>query len=140
MKQIPKTVNALVLRSDFSNQAIWDEICRIIREPIGDWHFLANVNFFDDIEYADITKAQLLELIPKDYNHTFIIVVDRTAISHPDHPLLIVDLSERTGHVFRAVPSEIQGIENNLSIANMDFEEFAETVDEDEIFRGFPKS
>src|SRR5262245_27230345 len=107
MKQIPKTVNALVLRTDFSNQAIWDEICRIIREPVGDWHFLANVNFSDDIEYADITKAQLLGLIPKAYNHTFIIVVDRTAISHPDHPLLFVDWYERTGHEFRAVPSEI---------------------------------
>jgi hypothetical protein len=30
------------------------------------------------------------------------------------------------------------GIENNLSIANMDFEEFAENVDDDGIFRGFP--
>ena len=140
MKQLPRTENALVLRTDFSNQALWEEICRIIREPVGDWHFLANVDFADDVEYANITKAQLLELIPKDYNHTFIIVADRTAISQPDHPLLIVDLYERSGHEFRAVPSEIQGIENNLSIANMDFEEFAEAVDEDGVFRGFPMS
>jgi len=28
---------------------------------------------------------------------------------------------------------------NNLSIANRDFEEFANSVDEDGVFRGFPR-
>jgi hypothetical protein len=31
------------------------------------------------------------------------------------------------------------GVENNLSIANMDFEEFADAVGPDGIFRGFPQ-
>jgi hypothetical protein len=48
-------------------------------------------------------------------------------------------LYERSRHEFRAVSSPVQGIENNLSIANMDFEEFAEAVDEDGVFRGFPE-
>ncbi len=51
-----------------------------------------------------------------------------------------MDLYDGSGHEFRAIPSQIQGIENNLSIANMDFEEFAEAVDEDGVFRGFPQS
>jgi uncharacterized protein YbcV (DUF1398 family) len=140
MKQIPNTENALVLRTDFSNQAAWEEICRTIQKPVGIFRFRANVNFLDDAEYADLTKDQLLALIPKENNHTFIIVVDRIAISLPDYPLLIVDLYEGSGREFRAIPSQIQGIENNLSIANMDFEEFAEAVDENGIFRGFPKS
>jgi uncharacterized protein DUF6924 len=140
MKRIPETENPLVLRTDFSNQAVWERICAIIRKPVGVFRFRANVEFLDDVEYAGITKDQLLELIPKNYSHIFIIVVDRTAISLPDFPLLIVDLYERSGREFRAVPSQIQGIENNLSIANMDFEEFAESVDESGVFRGFPKS
>ena len=140
MKQIPETENPLILRTDFSNQAVWERICGIIQKPVGIFRFRANVEFVDDIEYAGLTKDQLLELIPKDYSHTFIIVVDRTAVSLPDHPLLIVDLYERSGREFRAIPSKIQGIENNLSIANMDFEEFAESVDESGVFRGFPKS
>jgi Domain of unknown function (DUF6924) len=139
MKQIPTTENALVLRTDFSDQAAWEKICAIIREPVSDLQFLANVEFVNDMEYAGITKNQLLELISNNYNHTFIIVVDQTTISLPEHPLLIVDLYERSGRAFRALPSQIQGIENNLSIANMDFEEFAESVDEDGIFRGFPQ-
>ena len=140
MKQISETENPLVLRTDFSYQAAWERICAIIQKPVGVFRFRANVEFVDDAEYAGLTKDQLLELIPKDYSHSFIVIVDQTAISLPDHPLLIVDLYERSGHEFRAVPSQIQGIENNLSIANMDFEEFAESVDESGVFRGFPKS
>jgi hypothetical protein len=46
----------------------------------------------DDESYKDITKQQLLELVPKDYPHTFIILVDRTAISDSESPSMIVDL------------------------------------------------
>lgn len=138
MKQIPKTKDALVLRTDFSDQAVWETICTIIREPVGE--FYAYVEFLDDVEYRDVTKEQLLRLVPKDYNHSFILVVDRTAISLRDFPLLIVGLYDGSGREFRAIPSQIQSIENNLSIANMDFEEFADSVDEDGVFRGFPES
>lgn len=139
MNEIPQTEHALVLRTDFSDQVTWDKICAAIREPVGKFHFLANVDFLDRERYANITKDQLLELIPKNYNQSFIILVDKLAISNPEHPLLIIDLYERSGREFRAIPSQIQGIENNLSIANMDFEEFADAVDEDGIFRGFPQ-
>jgi hypothetical protein len=37
------------------------------------------------------------------------------------------------------IPSQIQGIENNLSIGNMVFEEFATAVDERGVFRGFTR-
>ena len=112
----------------------------MVRMPVGIFGFRANVEFLDDVAYADLTKSQLLELLPSDYDHTLLIVADKNAISLPDHPLLIIDLYEGSGNEFRALPSRIQGIENNLSIANMDFEEFAGSVDEDGVFRGFPKS
>jgi hypothetical protein len=137
MKLIPDTQNALVLRIDFSNEVAWEAICAAIQKPVGILRFRANVDFLNDVEFADITKAQMLKLIPKDYSHSFIVLVDRTATLLPDHPLLIVDLSEGFGREFRALPSQVQGIENNLSISNMDFEEFAEAVDESGVFRGF---
>jgi len=138
MKQIPETENALVLRTDFSDLAAWDEICAEIQRPVGLLRFRANVEFLDDVEYAGMSTNQLLEFLPHHYNHSFIIVADQTAISFPEHPLLIVDLYKRTGNEFRAIPSTIQAIENNLSIGNIDFEEFAEAVHEDGVFRGFP--
>lgn len=140
MKPIPETENPLVLRTDFSNQFAWNRICAEIQKPVGIFRFRANVEFLDDVEYSGITKVELLKLIPEDYSHSFIILVDQMAISHPDHSLLVVDLYEKSSREFRAVPSQVQSIENNLSIANMDFEEFAEAVEEDGVFRGFPKS
>jgi len=140
MKQLPITENPLILRTDFSDQAVWERICKVIREPVSVFRFRANVELVDDAAYEDITKDQLMELIPNDYSHSFIILVDRTAISHPDQPLLVIDLYERSGREFRAIPLQIQGIENNLSIANMDFEEFADSVDGDGVFRGFPRT
>lgn len=140
MRQIPSTKDALVLRTDFSDPVAWERICATIREPVGDFHFLAYVEFLDDVQYADITTAQLLSLIPRDYNHSFIIIADKTAMLASEHPLLIVALNQPSGGEFRAIPTQIQSIENNLSIANMDFEEFAASVDEDGIFRGFPES
>jgi hypothetical protein len=140
MKSIPETENPLILRTDFSNQVAWETIRAAVLKPVGIFGFRANVEFIDDREYTDITTDQLLGLVPKNYAHTFIMLVDRITVSLPDHPLLIIDLYEGSGREFRAIPSQIQGIENNLSIANMDFEEFAEAVDEDGVFRGFPKS
>jgi hypothetical protein len=39
--------------------------------------------------------------------------------------------------MFRVIPSELWGPENNLSIANLDFDEFANNAGSDGIFRGF---
>ena len=139
MNQLPQTENPLVLRTDFSNQATWEAIHVAIQKPVGLFRFHANVEFLDEIEYANITKEQLIGLLPANYNHTFIILADQTAMSQLDHPLLIVDLFEGSGNEFRAIPSQIQSIENNLSIANMDFEDFAEAVDENGVFRGFSR-
>lgn len=137
MKTIPVTQNVVVLRTDFSDQAAWVDICAEIRKPIGTLHFLAYVDYLNDAEFAGITKKQLLQLLPSDYNHSFIIVADRKAMTDPEHPLLIIDLSKKSAPEFRAVPSQIQSIQNNLSIANMDFKEFTDAADKDGVFRGF---
>jgi len=135
MKPVPNTENPLVLRVDFTDQSAWEEICRMIQAPVGG--FYAYVEFLDDPAYEGVTKEDLQAIIPRNYNHNFIILVDHIAISEPGHPLLVVDLSEGSYESFRAVPSTVQSIENNLSLANMDFEEFAGSVDENGVFRGF---
>ena len=140
MKQLSQTDNPLVLRTDFTDQAAWNAIYREIQKSVGIFRFYAHVEFIDDVQYTGITKEHVIELIPGHYNHSFIVLVDRTANSQSHHPLLIVDLYEKSGREFRALPSRIQSIENNLSIANMDFEEFAEAVVEDEVFRGFART
>jgi hypothetical protein len=135
VKNIPKTENSLVLRTDFSDDSAWDSIRTAIEKPVGE--FRAYVDFISDPAYTNLTIADLLALITPDSNHTFIFVVDQRAISDPEHPILVIDLFEERGRSFRVIPSEMWGVENNLSLANMDFVEFAESVDPDGVFRGF---
>jgi len=137
MKKLPEAESPFVIRTDFSNQGAWDEICAIIRQPVGEEDFLADVEFVDDAAYANASKKQLLKLFPEDSFHSFCIIADQKAMSQPEHPLLIIDVLEKPGREFRAMPSTIQSIENNLSTSNMDFEDFAGEVSKDGVFRGF---
>jgi hypothetical protein len=138
VKKLPKTQNSLVLRTDFSDDYAWESICAAIREPVGE--FRAHVDCISDPEYEGLTVEQLTTAVPRGSDHTFAFIVDRTALTQPDRPILVVDLWDEPGRTFRVIPSEMWGVENNLSIANMDFYEFADNVDQDGIFRGFPES
>ncbi len=91
-----------------------------------------------DPAFKGLLAEELLPLFRENYPHSFVFVVDGIALSYPEHPVLVMDLYAERGRTFRVVPSEMWGIENNLSIANMDFAEFANAVDPDGIFRGFP--
>jgi hypothetical protein len=137
MKPIPNTENPLILRTDFSDQKVWQQVRAAIEMPVGVLRFRAYVDFLDDSQYAGLTSQGLAAVLPRGYNQTFILLADQMTMSHREHPLLVVDLFENAFREFRALPSQVQGIENNLSIGNMDFEEFAEAVDTDGIFRGF---
>jgi hypothetical protein len=65
-------------------------------------------------------------------------VVDALAISGPEHPILVVNLNAGVDvGPFRAPPRQVQSIQNNLSLANMDFIEFARSAGPDGVFRGF---
>jgi len=135
MMRLPESNQALVVRVDFSDDAAWNTICATIREPVDG--FFAYVDFVNDPAFDGLTLDQLVEL-GRDVSKSFIIVADATTMTDPERSLLIVDVFEEPGRMFRAVPEQIQGIENNLSITNMDFREFAENVDADGVFRGFP--
>lgn len=136
MKLIPETEKALVLRADFSDDAAWEAVCEAITEPVGE--FQAHVDFLDEREYHGIGANQLVALMPQDSSRRFFFVVDLTTLSQPDHPVLCIDLRYEPGRTFRVIPSEMWSVENNLSLANMDFSEFANAVDSDGVFRGFP--
>ena len=99
--------------------------------------FFAYVEFIESPNFRNRTEKELLAMVPPECPHSFLFIVDRTAIEGPEFPVLVMDLSDEPGRTFRVIPSQIQGVQNNLSIANMDFHEFADNVDHDGIFRGF---
>jgi hypothetical protein len=137
--KIPETENALVLRTDFSDDPAWESLYAAICRPVGIFGFRANVEVLSDPAFRDLNADEVLALIPSTTKRTFFFIVDRLAIVHPDHPILVMDVFWERGRVFRVIPSEMWSVENNLSLGNMDFEEFVHSTDPDGIFRGFPE-
>ena len=127
-----------VIRADFSDQDGWTALKRAITAPVAPHGFLANVRFVDDRTNDRRTVKELVRDFGADPRDTFFFVADRTTFEHPEHPLLVVDLGTERGRSFRTLPAQVQSIENNLSLANMDFDEFADSVEVDGVFRGFP--
>ena len=68
----------------------------------------------------------------------FMFVVDGVTIRDADHPVLVIDLADQPGRTFRVIPSEMWSVKNNLSLANMDFDEFAGATDASGIFSRIP--
>ncbi len=135
MKPIPETTRALVLRTDFSDDRAWAEVCDQIQRPSPD-DFRANVDCVSDRAFEGLKSGEVPELLRPASRHTFVFLVDTRTITDPEHPVVVVDLYDEPGQSFRVIPSEMWGVENNLSLANMDFHEFAEAADRDGVFRG----
>jgi hypothetical protein len=142
-----------VVRSDFTDDSKWRAICNAIKSPrlIGDQPCFAYVKFLDDTRFDSLGPLDIVHSLPDDYPRYFVFIVDTKTIAESEHPILVVnflpfgDRSYATPprqrdaaslEMFRAIPATIQSIENNLSIGNMGFEEFAESVEANGVFRG----
>jgi len=126
MKDFPDTEDALVLRTDFSDEIGWARICGEIEAPVGEFH--AYVSFVSDPDFDGLSISALTSLGQRGPYRGFMFVVDRVSLTDVEHPILVLDLGDEPGRSFRVVPREMWGIENNLSIANMSFFEFADSV------------
>ena len=68
---------------------------------------------------------------PDDYRYAAYFVADSHTMNDPGNPLAVVSKNPRDqARVFRCRPSQVWMIQGNLEIANMDFDEFAATLDE----------
>jgi hypothetical protein len=135
---LPAGEHTLALRTDFSNEAAWESLRAALRD-CGD-EFSASLNVVSDPAYDGLTADQLPSRLSTDPALTFAFLIDGMALTHPEHPILVVDLHEKPGQAFRVVLAAIEMVEGNLSTANMGFDEFANAVDKDGILRGFQQN
>ncbi|MCF3130362.1 DUF6924 domain-containing protein [Streptomyces olivochromogenes] len=135
MNQLPCSDDPLMVRTDFSRAASWEGLLAALDTPTEDG-FLAHVEPLDDRRFAGVTREEAIALLPDAYEHPLLVLADATALGSTDLPLLVIDLVEERGRAIRVVAAELWGIENNLSLSNMYFEEFAGAVDEDGVYRG----
>ena len=123
-----------LIRTDFSNDIAWDALLLATSTPSPDG-FLANLRVIDERRFSAATIEQILES-KVAASHAVFVVADCLTMTHSENPLLCVNASD-AAQAFRVIPTELWGPENNLSLGNMDFDEFAEHASGDGIFRGF---
>lgn len=136
----------LLVRTGFSNSDGWALLRAAVEEPTVEG-FLAGVELVDDPAYSGLTTEALRSLLPQPHRGPhFFFVADSAAVETRDHPILVVpvpypepefaSLNETPRPEFRVVASKLWSVENNLSIANMDWRDFVDAAQEG-VFRGF---
>ncbi|MFI6039537.1 DUF6924 domain-containing protein [Streptomyces sp. NPDC051315] len=128
----PRDLTSLVLRTDFTDDAAWDALRAALDED--------HATFVSDPRFADVSIPALMaedNAAAEDEQLTYLFLADATALADPRHPLLALDLWDEPGRTFRVPPAWFPDVSANLSIANMDFEDFADCADATGTFRGF---
>lgn len=139
----------LLVRTDFANDDAWDQArdeATREYEPDG---FRAYIEPVSDPRWAGATWEAVKAAAPVgEDGPCLLFIADSITLASPEHPILVVDLDDKILSVaefpdiadrtpFRCIPSELWAVENNLSISNMDWEDFASEVGDDGVFRGF---
>ena len=127
----------LFVRTDFSDGRRWAAVLAEARSLYG--MFRADILPVDDRRFEGLTIDRLVDLVPTDHEPFYVFLVDREALTRADHPVLVVNLFEPRGRSFRVIPSELWSVQANLSLANMDWEDFTVALDADGVFRGFER-
>ena len=137
MITLPDTERAVLIRTDFDDDAAWTSIKADIFEPEDDsgLGMQADVVLLEDRAFAGCTVDELVAGRAA-YSHEHLFVADREAMQTFRHPVLVsLEPERRTS--FRAVPEAVMTIDANLFVDNLSFDELAESADEDGIFRDF---
>jgi hypothetical protein len=131
----PADLTSLVLRTDFSDEQAWEALQATI--SLSDEYPCAT--YVSDPAYAGVSIQALIEMHSSggDADYVgYLFLADAVTMRDPEQPLLAVDLSWEPGRTFRVPPRWYANISANLTIANMDFDEFADAADASGTYRG----
>lgn len=132
----PDDLTSLVLRTDFGDDTAWDAV-RAALDAAGEY---PHATYVSEPRFTDVEVQALLDeeaAADEDAQIIHVFLADATTLREPGHPLLAVDLSDEPGRTFRLPARWFPDVSANLSIANMDFAEFADATDGSGTFRGF---
>lgn len=147
MPTLPR--GTLLVRTDFADNDAWDLVRDEATREYGPDGFRAHVEPVSDPQWAGATWESVKAAAPVDDDGPSVLfIADSVTFASPEHPVIVVDLDDKILSVaefpeiagrtpFRCIPSELWGVENNLNISNMDWEDFACEVGDDGVFRGF---
>lgn len=132
----PNDLTSLVLRMDFTNDSAWASVQAALRSWEGD----GSATFASDPQYVGVSPQELVDAetaASHEGKLTYLFLADATTMANVEHPLLALDLADEPGRTFRVPTRWYADVSTNLTIANMDFSEFANAVDGSGRYRGF---
>lgn len=147
MPTLPEA-GTLLVRTDFTDDDAWDQVRDEATREYGPDGFRAYVEPVSDPEWADATWEAVKAASPvTEAGPRVLFIADSITLASPQHPILVVDLDDKILSVeefpeiadrrpFRCTPSALWDVENNLNIANLDWEDYVDGAD-DGVYRGF---
>ncbi|MGW1564658.1 DUF6924 domain-containing protein [Streptomyces sp. NPDC002144] len=140
--------DALVIRTDYSNDAAWQLAAAGLQQPWTD-DMEASCHVVDDPGWAGAEADEVLAVLP-ECPPRVVFLADALTM-RDEHPLLAVSTSPDPAdwddpvpgggltRRFRILPTAVAEMVGNLAIANMDFEDFSRSAhgDAQKIHRGY---
>jgi hypothetical protein len=136
MAALPITDDSLLVRTDFADQAAWQRMLAAALDENEDG-FRAYLAVVDDDTLEGASWEELRAAVLTAAQHASVLFVADEEAMKESQPVQVVDLSVRGRPPFRCVADCLWSVENNLNLANMDWEEFATAVDAQGVHRGF---
>jgi hypothetical protein len=136
-------LGSLLVRTWFGGDNEWQQLKAAIETP-SEEGFLANVNVIEDRAHEGNDADALKAMTPRGrYGALVSFIADKTTLTTEGWPMLVVWVlpadpdDEREFRPFRVVASKLWSVENNLNLANLDWDDFQGAVDAHGVFRGF---
>lgn len=127
-------VGAQLIKITAAHDAEWRAAIAAAKNPPGP--FITKIEFVAAPKFAGKTVDEALAALPKDYPFPFVFIADEHALTEEGFPCYCIDLIQPEKPRFRVTARSIASVENNLSLANMDFSEFADAAKPSGVFRG----
>lgn len=131
----PDSDRTPLIRTDFSSEEAWQRVIEAVSKPSPEG-FNPNLHLVNDRSFEGADPNQIAGVAGANSDHVLLIIADSRTMNDQAMPLLCVDPIPPGGQ-FRSVPAQLWSVENNVSLANMDFCEFVAAVDSNGVFRGF---
>lgn len=134
-------MGSLLVRTDFTDDDAWEQVRDEATREYGRDGFRAYVEPVSDPEWDGVAWEAVKAAAPAgDEGPSVLFIADSITFASPAHPVLVVDLqdkflsvtefSEIAGRTpFRCIPSALWDVENNLNIANLDWEDYVSLAD-----------
>ncbi len=139
LEAVLNTRSTPIVRTDFTDDDAWAEAWRDItlRRQYWDDAVVLDSTLVDLPEFDGWTGPELAALLATADSHAVVLTVDAVTLTSPEHPVLVteIDPESREPRFFRATPHALLDVVIQLSIANMDWEDFSEYADADGILR-----